>query len=438
MDRDRFLKFVFWIYIGVVLVLFAFYRQNEEFGLFKQKNQVGKGEKVQKVELGGLGGLSRFSLPSKKSEIAAVSQLGTKLKFRDECSSIQEASNKKVSIAAVGDVLAHKVLQNQARRNSQGFKNLWSQAIPYLRKADIAYANLEGTAASGMGYTGWPNFNYPSSILDDLKDSGIDILSTANNHSLDRGSKGVNLTIEALLDRNISYTGTKHTDFKNLPWHTLTQVNGITIAWIACTHHANTIQQPRRRDPHNQVLYCGTSPAWNPSTLNPILEEEIKLLAGHDEVDAVIVTPHWGIENENTPRKEQRQMAKAMASAGATAIIGAHPHVIQPWQTLTTDDGREVFVSYSLGNFITRAERASKNWRNAMMLIVNLSKNGSEKARVTGAGLVPMEMKYSRGAHRLTVNTRSARNHAINFFSQANFVNLNQDFHNLGGCESRY
>ena len=242
------------------------------------------------------------------------------------------------------------------------------------------------------------------------------------------------MTIEALQKRDILYTGTKHTDFKNLPWYTLTEVNGMTIAWIACTHHANLIDQSRRRDRYNQVLYCGSNPAWNPSTLNPTLEKEIKTLANHNDIDAVIVTPHWGIENENTPRKEQRYMAKAMAKAGATAIIGAHPHVIQPWQILTVDDGREVFVNYSLGNFITRAEKASKNWRNAMLLIINLSQNGSEKARVSGVGLVPMEMRYSRGVHRLTVNTQSAKNHAAKFFSRSNFVNLNQDFRNLGGC----
>lgn len=461
MDRDRFLKFVLWVYIGVILVLFAQSRQDKGFGFFKN-NQIEKAEKTEKTELGklvglglpskeskvkkaektektekiGLGKLGGLNLPNKKSKITAIGPLGAKLLFRNECKSksSKKASIKKVSIAAVGDVLAHKVLQNQAKGNNQGFKNIWSQAIPYLRKADIAYANLEGTAAIGMGYTGWPNFNYPPSILDDLKDSGIDILSTANNHSLDRGSKGVNLTIKALQDRNISYTGTKHTDFKGVPWHTLTQVNDITIAWIACTHHANFIDRSGRRDRYNQVLYCGSSPAWNPSKLNPIVEREIKNLASNNDIDAVIVTPHWGIESENKPRKEQRQMAKAMASAGATAIIGAHPHVIQPWQIITTEDGREVFVNYSLGNFITRAERASKNWRNAMLLMINLSKYGSEKARVSGVGLVPMEMTYSHGIHRLTVNTQSAKNHTAKFFSRKNFVNIDRDFRHLDGC----
>ena len=436
---DEFLKIVLWVYIGIVLILFVFYRQEKEVRISKKHNQIEKiklldlpkNKPIEKNKLGTL------DLPKNEPKITSISSVGAKLsKFSDECrsKSSQRASTKTVSIAAVGDVLAHKVLQNQAQAHSQGFKNLWSQAIPYLKKADIAYANLEGTAAPGMGYTGWPNFNYPSSILDDLKDSGIDILSTANNHSLDRGPKGVNLTIEALQNRNIRYTGTKHTDFKRVPWHTLTQVNGMTIAWIACTHHANLIDKSGRRDPHNQVLYCGYKPAWNPSKLNPIVEKEIKALATHKDIDAVIVTPHWGIESENKPRKEQKQMAQAMANAGATAIIGAHPHVIQPWQMLATEDGRKVLVNYSLGNFITRAEKASKNWRNAMLLIINLSKHGSEKAQVSGVGLVPIEMIYSRGAHRLTVNTQSAKSHAAKFFSQANFVNLNQDFRNLGSC----
>ncbi|KST63619.1 CapA family protein [Mastigocoleus testarum] len=436
--REKFLKVVLWIYIGTIIIIFIFYRQDKKVEIIKKHNQISE------IKLGGFKLQNNKSkideLKINKPKITAISKLGAKLQFEEECKlkSITKADIKKVSIAAVGDVLAHKVLQNQARGHSQGFKNIWSQAIPYLRKADIAYANLEGTVATGMGYTGWPNFNYPPSILDDLKDSGIDILSTANNHSLDRGSKGVNLTIEALRDRDISYTGTKNTDFKNVPWYTLTRVNGMTIAWIACTHHANFIDKSGRRDPYNQVLYCGSKAAWNPSKLNPVLEEEIKALAGSKNIDAIIVTPHWGIENENKPRKEQKQMAQAMANAGATAIIGTHPHVIQPWQMLATEDGRKVLVNYSLGNFITRAERASKNWRNAMLLIVNLSQHGSEKARVSGVGVVPMEMTYSRGVHRLTVNTKSAKNHAARFLSRKNFVNIDQYFSKLGGCESKY
>ena len=438
---DKFLKIALWIYIGSVILLFIFYRQEKEVGTVKKQNQIQVQNKLQNKlqNKTAKNKLVRFDLPKTEPKITAISNLGAKLQFQEECKlkSSTKADTKKVSIAAVGDVLAHKVLQNQAQNHSQGFKSIWSQAIPYLRNADIAYANLEGTVATGMGYTGWPNFNYPPSILDNLKDSGVDILSTANNHSLDRGSKGINLTIKALQDRDISYTGTKHTDFKNVPWHTLTRVNGMNIAWIACTHHANFIDKSGRRDRYNQVLYCGSKPAWNPSKLNPVLEKEIKALASNKNVDAVIVTPHWGIENENKPRKQQKQMAQAMANAGATAIIGTHPHVIQPWQMLATEDGREVLVNYSLGNFITRAERASKNWRNAMLLIVNLSQDGSEKARVSGVGVVPMEMTYSRGVHRLTVNTRSAKNHAAKFFSPKNFVNINQYFNQLSSCKVR-
>ena len=105
-------------------------------------------------------------------------------------------------------------------------------------------------------------------------------------------------------------------------------MRGLTVAWLACTLHTNMIA-----DAAKQVLRC-----FDDKTV----ETEVRRLANDPSIDAVIVTPHWGKEYAPEPSKQQRTFARAWAEAGATAIVGSHPHVLQPWEKLATADGREV------------------------------------------------------------------------------------------------
>src|SRR4029079_14658810 len=122
---------------------------------------------------------------------------------------------------------------------------------------------------------------------------------------------------------------------------------------------------------------------------NPEVSRTIEELSKRPEIDAVLVTPHWGIEYEYKPRDFQVRAAKAFIDAGATAVIGGHPHVIQPWDKVTAADGREAFVIYSLGNFA--AGQLSSNGtpllaqRTSLALYLGLSKAPGKKAWVNGA-----------------------------------------------------
>lgn len=252
-----------------------------------------------------------------------------------------------VHIIAVGDVLLHSPLQQKGI--AQGFNSLWLPIIPLLEKADILYANLEGptaemidrrgnvTDSSNQAYTSYPMFNYPPTLIEALKTSGFDVVSTANNHALDRFGIGIDKTIAALLANDLSFTGTRRQNSQD-PWHAETKIHDLSIAWLACTQDTNGIF-----DKHRQVLHCSRDK-------QQVLTLVSELAKNHD---AVIVTPHWGVEFQNQPNKSQRQLAKELAEAGALAILGSHPHCVQPFAWLTTSTGKKVFVVYSLGNFIS-------------------------------------------------------------------------------------
>ena len=299
-----------------------------------------------------------------------------------------------VTISAVGDLLLHHELQIQAYAAPDGFLSVWGEVRDLLALADISYANLEGAVATGLNrnghavtdpgkvfdrevYSSYPRFNYHASLLDDLLRSGVDVVSTANNHALDREPAGVDATIAALDRVGLAHTGTRARGATG-PWHTVTHANGLHVAWLACTFSTNQIP-----DPDHQVLGC-----FKPAGA---LEREVAALAADPAIDAVIVTPHWGVEYTPKPAATQQKLARRLAEAGATAVIGSHPHVLQTWEVVRTKDSREVPVIYSLGNFASHQPGLPR--RSSMILYLGLTRPPGAKAHVHGVRYVPLHVR---------------------------------------------
>ena len=311
------------------------------------------------------------------------------LRFQRAC-----AAGDTITIAAVGDLLLHHELQIQAYAATDNFLSVWGEVDDLLALADISYANLEGATAAGLNrkgvavkdpgrvfdrvvYSTYPRFNYHPSLLDDLVTSGVDVVSTANNHSLDREPAGVDATIAALDRVGLAHTGTRARAGTG-PWHAITRAKGVTVAWLACTYGTNGIP-----DPDGQVLGC-----YAPEGA---LEQQVRALAADPTIDAVIVTPHWGKEYKPRPDRAQQALARRLADAGATAVIGSHPHVLQTWEAITAADGREVPVMYSLGNFASHQPELPR--RSSMILYLGLTRPPGHKAHVHGVRYVPLHVR---------------------------------------------
>jgi len=316
--------------------------------------------------------------------------LGGAISFTAKCE-----PGDRVTIAAVGDVLLHGPLQQQAvaRASSGRFKTLWAPVEDLLAQADTTYANFEGPSARGTNsagrsvtdpgfvfdqivYASYPQFNYHGHLPADLKASGFDVVSTANNHSMDRRQRGADLTVEAMQAAGLPFTGTRSRADMSAPWHTITEANGFTLAWLACTYGTNGLP-----DPDNQVLGC-----WDDETT---IKTTIRTLRATPGIDAVIVTPHWGVEYSANPSREQRDLAHRFLDAGATIVLGSHPHVLQPWEKYTTPDGREGFVIYSLGNFVSNQSQLAR--RSTLLLYVGLTRTASG-VKINGVRYIPMIM----------------------------------------------
>jgi poly-gamma-glutamate synthesis protein (capsule biosynthesis protein) len=336
-----------------------------------------------------LGGLA--ALGALLSDAARADEGPPALSFRRACEAGEE-----VIIAAVGDVLIHHELQIQAWREPDRFGGLWRGVADLIAGADLAYANLEGPTARAISrkgrrvrdpgevfdndvYTGYPRFNYHPALVEDLKAAGFDVVSTANNHALDRGGIGADLTIDALNAAGLAFTGTVRGDSKRRRWHALTEAKGVRVAWVACGESTNGIA-----DPLGQVLMC------DDAALLALVRE---LAASKAHVDAVIVTPHWGSEYAHKPNKFQQSLARGLIDAGAVAVIGNHPHVIQPWERYTTKRGVEGLIMYSIGNFVSHQPQLSK--RSTLLLYVGLKRSAvTGEVFVSGAGYVPLHTRH--------------------------------------------
>ncbi len=347
-----------------------------------------------------------------------VASAGEPIRFASACD-----RGDRITIAAVGDLLFHASLQRQALRGRGSYAEFWWPVRNILEDADITYGNLEGTVAEGVAaggrdvqdpgrrldgrvYTGAVNgmiFNYHPSLIGDLKDSGFDIVSTANNHAGDRGVLGVDRTIDALERGGLPFAGTRRRGEEQLrPWSTIIEANGVRVAFIACTYGSNG-----GADSGGRMLNCYRD--------REVVFGEIRWSAEDPDVDAVVLTPHWGIENSTTPLPSDRVYAREAIDAGADVIIGAHPHVLQPWEKVTTRSGREGLVIYSLGNFISNQPWTPN--RSGAIALIELVKPMGERARLSAAGFVPTWVERSGWRHRV-VETRQGTPGAAGALSQ--------------------
>lgn len=299
-----------------------------------------------------------------------------------------------LTIAAVGDVLLHGRLQRQAYADPDGAASLWYSITDLLAQADITYANLEGPTAPGVNsygrdvtdpgltfdgvvYDSYPMFNYHPSLLDGLLESGVDVVSTANNHSLDRRSLGADRTIDELLARDFPFTGTRKSDSDSTEWWTIVEQAGFRLAFLACTYGTNGIP-----DNDDQVLFCFRDADE--------IESIVESLSARDDIDAIVFTPHWGQEYTAVPSDEQFDLSHRILDAGALAVIGNHPHVIQPWERYVTQDGRETFAMYSIGNFVSNQSHLPR--RTTALIYLGLYRGEDGQTKVRGARYVPLHM----------------------------------------------
>ncbi|MDQ0058102.1 CapA family protein [Paenibacillus harenae] len=271
---------------------------------------------------------------------------------------------------AVGDIMMHSPQlpgsYDQATKK-YNFNPFFTEVKPILAEGDWVIANLETPVAGAKyGYSGYPNFNAPSELVEALQGAGFNLLTTANNHSLDKGEGGVLGTLETLKGYGMEHTGTASSQ-QEADQLLIAERNGIKMGLIAYTYGTNGIPIPTGKD-----------------YLVNLIDEQ-KIIADMKRLreagaDLVTVSLHFGNEYQTQPSEEQKQLARSLVAAGADIIAGSHPHVVQPYEVVETSDEngriRKALIIYSMGNFISNQRGDSKDY--GVIFKVQFRKNMNE------------------------------------------------------------
>ncbi|REJ18593.1 MAG: capsular biosynthesis protein [Paenibacillaceae bacterium] len=258
-------------------------------------------------------------------------------------------------LAAVGDIMMHMPqLPAYYDKDSKryDFSPYFTEVKPLLSEADWAMANLETTLSAEGDYSGFPRFSSPHELAAALKDTGFNIVTTANNHSLDRGARGVERTLGFLEEQGFVTRGTARSADEAAEL-TIVERNHIRIGLLAYTYGTNGIPVPEDKP-------------W----LVALIDEEriIRDIAALREAgaDYIVIALHFGVEYQTMPNNEQKSLARRLIAAGADLIAGSHPHVIQPYEVVETQDesgaARQGVIIYSMGNFISNQRGDTKDY----------------------------------------------------------------------------
>lgn len=284
-----------------------------------------------------------------------------------------------VSFAVAGDVIPHEAVRAAAEAaggGEPGWEALLSDVSDVFKDADFGFVNMETPVAPAHSKGSKPfMFDAPPALPEALKDSGIKIVSFANNHVMDQGTGGFAETRDHLKEIGLQFVGSG--DTAQQQWQPLVvEANGIKVGWLGMTRWLNGNRNPEKDDqPHvNFFPYPGESGGAPGADETQVLAA---VKAAKAQCDMLVISIHWGTEYAPAPRPEDVDLAHKMLDAGASVIVGHHPHVLQPIETYNTADGRNAVIFYSLGNFLSNQ---SRNYVDGLMP----DKNGDPRDSMIG------------------------------------------------------
>ena len=299
---------------------------------------------------------------------------------KEEAPKEEEKKDVSFTVTALGDVLCHNTQYWDAHdeaTDTYDFSYVFENVKKYTEAGDVTIANLE-TSFANAPYSNYPTFNSPPALATALKGIGVDIITTAGNHCLDKWYTGLCETIDVLDENGLEHLGTYKTaeDQKKL---FVKNINGLKVAFIDYTYGTNGIPIPDGKE------FC----------VNVIDKDKIKAeidKAKKEEVDVIIACMHWGEEYHTSPVDSQKELADFLFKNGVDIIIGNHPHVIEPFEKkeVKMPDGttKQCFVAYALGNFT--ADQRYENTRDSIILNFKVTKKADGTISIDDVKYTPL------------------------------------------------
>ncbi len=251
------------------------------------------------------------------------------------------AANGNIRLLFTGDIMVHQRQLEIAQKfgtpqEPYNFRPQFAH-VKHLLQGDLVVGNFE-TVVKGKGpYKGYPLFNTPDSLAAALKDANFDVLLLANNHILDHNVQAGLRTSSYLQSQGFTTAGIS--DSKENLVLPIVNVKGYKFGFINGTYGSNR--------PLNSVK----DPVYVPINAEMDIAADVQNLRSRG-ADYIIASFHWGAEYVNKPNVHQKKLAEECFAAGVDAVIGHHPHILQPIEILQKN-GKSQVVAWSLGNFVS-------------------------------------------------------------------------------------
>ncbi|MGN0974143.1 MAG: CapA family protein [Bacilli bacterium] len=261
----------------------------------------------------------------------------------------------KASLVMVGDALIHNSVYDDAKTaDGYDFKPMLENIKPIIQEYDLAYYNQE-TILGGteLGLSNYPRFNSPYEVGDAFIDAGFNLVSLANNHTMDRGVEAVENSLTYWKKQENVYTAGSYSSFEERDTAKISEVNGIKYVMLSYTVWTNGLTPPVGEEYYDNVYS------------DELAKADVERV--RDKCDVVMVAMHWGTENSNVVDYQQEAIAEYLSELGVDIIIGAHPHVVQKIGYVN-----DTLVIYSLGNFLSGQIGTDK--RSGLIASVDITK----------------------------------------------------------------
>ncbi len=348
-------------------------------------------------------------------------------------------------IGSAGDILIHKpILQNAyiSSEKTYNFDNVFSYINPVIKKYDYFVANLElSCGGSERGYSTYPLFNIPDTIVDAAKKAGIDCLLTSNNHCYDSSEAGVLRTQEVIKKAGVDYTGTVTSSEQDN--YLVKEINGIKFGFVCYTFETDS----ETGTAINGIKITDTAASlintFHYSTLDKFytkLGSQLNSMKNKG-ADVLVVYIHWGDEYQLKQNSRQTEISQKLADMGVDVIVGGHPHVVQPVDLITSTDGAHKTVCvYSLGNFISNQRRALMSLKDGhtedgMIFEMSFSKYSDGSVKFDSVGVIPTWVHLfasgGRNVYRITPLAKG-------FSDKAEEIGLKNSSNGLSLAEDSY
>lgn len=284
-----------------------------------------------------------------------------------------------VSFCVFGDNLIHEPIYQYGLHYDEDFSFLYENVKDTIAQSDISVINQETPLTDNPArYGGYPRFGTPVQVGRAISDAGFTAVTCATNHALDQGMAGVDFTKRFFSDAGVMCVGLQGSDEREYKPYDIIVRNGIRIALLNYAYGMN-----------------GTGILVDPPYAVHLLEDEERIREdigkAKADSDLVILFAHWGTEYAEEADVFQSKWTQVFLECGVDAVIGTHPHVLQPYEMLRDESGHEMLVYYSIGNYISA--QAEKSCVKGGMAEFTFSLT-AEGYRITEYGLRPLAITW--------------------------------------------